>query len=391
MSASPPVVDTPALSEQGVDFDAGASTRPASVWPNSLRPGDAPSTGFGVAEPRTAARRSAVASVFDVCHAGVVLRALFFVHAAVWIGAGFGAASPAAWAARAAYASGGAMVGVLVWLLLACGLKRILGALPAPHQWLAAVALGVIAGSAGAAFARAWVPDVMTPGSGLEGLAPALAGAALSAAIFHWLRLRGQALLPAQTSARLAELQSRIRPHFLFNTLNTALTLVRLDPARAEVVLEDLAELFRVAISDTTEATTLADEIELARRYLAIEQIRFGRRLRVSWELDPAAGTARLPPLLLQPLVENAVRHGVEPADDGGAIRVRTRVRLGRALISIVNTLPAQPAPPSQPGHGMALRNVRERLRLMHDVSAQFDTRQELDVFRVEIVIPLVS
>ncbi len=85
------------------------------------------------------------------------------------------------------------------------------------------------------------------------------------------------------------------------------------------------------------------------------------------------------------------MRHGVEQADDGGAIRVRTRVRLGRALISIVNTLPAQPAPPSQPGHGMALRNVRERLRLMHDVSAQFDTRQELDVFRVEIVIPLVS
>jgi two-component system sensor histidine kinase AlgZ len=204
--------------------------------------------------------------------------------------------------------------------------------------------------------------------------------------MFQWLRMRGAALLPAHTSARLAELQSRSRPHFLFNTLNTALTLVRLDPARAEVVLEDLAELFRVAISDSTESTTLDDEIDLARRYLAIEQIRFGNRLRVTWELDPAAGSARLPPLLLQPLVENAVRHGVEPADDGGAIRIRTRVRMGRATVSIVNTLPSEP---SLPGNGMALRNVRERLRLMHDVAAQFDTRQDPDVYRVEIVVPV--
>ena len=206
--------------------------------------------------------------------------------------------------------------------------------------------------------------------------------------LFHWLRLRNQAQLPAQTSARLAELQSRIRPHFLFNTLNTALALVRLDPARAEVVLEDLAELFRVAISDAAESTTLDAEIDLARRYLAIEQIRFGKRLRVTWELDPAAGTARLPPLLLQPLVENAVRHGVEPADDGGALRIRTRVRMGRALVSIVNTLPAEP---SLPGNGMALRNVRERLRLMHDVAAHFETRQDAQAFRVEIGVPLSS
>ncbi len=384
MSARTTAVEPSAATDRGVD--SIASTRPASRWPSSLRPDDVPSTGFGVIAPRSV---PSAASVFDVCHVGVVLRALLFIHAAVWIGAGFGAASFPAWAARAGYASGGAMVGLLVWLLLACGLKRPLGALSPLGQWGAALALGVLSGSAGAAVARAFVPDLMAPAGGIDGLAPALAGAALSAAMFHWLRLRAQALLPAQTSARLAELQSRIRPHFLFNTLNTALALVRLDPARAEAVLEDLAELFRVAISETSETSTLADEIDLARRYLAIEQIRFGARLRVSWELDPAAGAARLPPLLLQPLVENAVRHGVEPADDGGAIRVRTRLRLGNALVSIVNTLPAEPAAPSQPGHGMALRNVRERLHLMHDVAAQFDTRREADVFRVEIVVPL--
>ena len=93
-----------------------------------------------------------------------------------------------------------------------------------------------------------------------------------------------------------------------------------------------------------------------------------------------------MPPLLLQPLVENAVRHGVEPADEGGVIRVRTRVKLGRAVISIANSVPAAP---SRPGNGMALKNVRERLRLMHDVAAQFDARRGPDAFHVQIVVPL--
>jgi len=95
---------------------------------------------------------------------------------------------------------------------------------------------------------------------------------------------------------------------------------------------------------------------------------------------------ARMPPLLLQPLVENAVRHGVEPSLEGGAIRVRTRVRHGRAVITIANSVPASP---SRPGHGMALQNVRERLRLLHDVAAQFDARRGPDAFHVQIVVPL--
>ena len=106
----------------------------------------------------------------------------------------------------------------------------------------------------------------------------------------------------------------------------------------------------------------------------------------MSWEIDPEADRARVPPLLLQPLVENAVRHGVEPAAAGGTIRVRTRVRMGRAVVSIANTVPAGPG---RPGNGIALTNVRERLRLMHDVAAQFDTRLDRDLFRVQIVVPL--
>ncbi|MFY7942044.1 MAG: sensor histidine kinase, partial [Burkholderiaceae bacterium] len=216
-------------------------------------------------------------------------------------------------------------------------------------------------------------------------LAPMLAGAALAVCITLWLQWREQARFPAQATARLAELQSRIRPHFLFNTLNTALALVRLDPKRAEDVLEDLSELFRVALSEVGESTTVEGEIDLARRYLAIEQIRFGDRLKVQWELDPAAGAARVPPLLLQPLVENAVQHGVEPGEEGGVLRIRTRVMSGRVQLSIVNTVPN--APP-RPGHGMALHNVKERLRLMHDVACHFETRLHEGVFRVQITLP---
>ncbi len=363
---------------------SSADTRPAPSGPAEPR-----STGFGttlfdgvaaLAEPRPPA------SVFDVCHIGVVLRTLLFVHGVIAVGSVFAARGFDAWLALVAGGASVALPGVLIWLLAACLLKRPLGALPAAGRWAGAIGLGAIAGTIAAGLVLPLGLDLLGPH---PLLAPALAGACMAAAVFFWLQLRAQALLPADTTARLAELQSRIRPHFLFNTLNTALALVRVDPARAEGVLEDLAELFRVALADhhdPSASVSLAEEVELARRYLAIEQIRFGSRLKVQWELEADAGAARVPPLLLQPLVENAVRHGVEPADAGGTIRVRTRVKLGRALVTIVNSVPQAP---SQPGNGIALTNVRERLRLMHDMAAQFETRREGDVYRVQIVVPL--
>ncbi len=350
------------------------------------------STGFGATAFDIAAapelpRRAGPDSAFDVCHVGVVLRALLFVHGVMAIGMIFSASAFAIWLGLVAAGSSVALPSVLMWLIALCALKRPLAAAPVAAQWLAALGLGASAAWAAAHLIAALLPDATASGLGaLVGFGPPLAGAAMAAAIFLWLRLRAKATLPAETTARLAELQSRIRPHFLFNTLNTALTLVRLDPARAEGVLEDLAELFRVAIGDSVESVSLSEEVELAQRYLDIEQARFGSRLHVSWELDPEAGSARVPPLILQPLVENAVRHGVEPAAEGGVIRIRTKVKLGRAVLSIANSVPPVP---SRPGNGMALKNVRERLRLMHDVAAQFDTRLEADVFRVQIVVPL--
>ena len=259
--------------------------------PAPTRPSEPRSTGFGTtmfdalapSEPAAAA-----AAAFDVCHVGVVLRALLFVHGVLAIGVLFGAGTFTSWLALFATGSSVALPAVLLWLLVACAGKRAFGGLPLGGQWAIAVALGAAGGAAGAMLA--WLAAGGSFGAA-GWFAPALAGAGLAAAMFQWLRLRAQATVPAETTARLAELQSRIRPHFLFNTLNTALALVRLDPARAEGVLEDLAELFRVAISDSAESVTLAEEVELAQRYLAIEQIRFGERLQVIWNSTPPPTT----------------------------------------------------------------------------------------------------
>jgi two-component system sensor histidine kinase AlgZ len=134
------------------------------------------------------------------------------------------------------------------------------------------------------------------------------------------------------------------------------------------------------------ESVTLADEIALAQRYLAIEQVRFGDRIQVEWSLDDAAGTAKLPPLLLQPLVENAVKHGVEPSSSGAQIKVVTQRRGSRVVIKVINTVPAGQG---ESGSGLALDNVRDRLRLLHDVQCQFGCVMRGDVFQVRIEVPL--
>ena len=172
----------------------------------------------------------------------------------------------------------------------------------------------------------------------------------------------------------------------MFNALNTALALVRVDPEKAEAVLEDLAELFRVALADVGVSVSLDEEIDLARRYLAIEQVRFGDRLKVHWRIDPRIRTARVPALMLQPLVENAVRHGIEPALEGGQVSIEGVARRGQVVLTVRNTVGDGPA---RPGHGMALHNVRERLRLLHDVAAQCDVWREGDQFHARVVLPL--
>ena len=175
----------------------------------------------------------------------------------------------------------------------------------------------------------------------------------------------------------MGELQARIRPHFLFNTLNSAIALVRAEPARAEALLEDLSDLFRHALREPGPVVTLDQEIALAQRYLAIEQVRFGERLRLSWQLDPQAGAALL--------VENAVRHGVEPSALGAEVCISTERRGERVVIKVKNTLPDGPG---VAGQGLALANVQARLKLLHDVQGQCRSGLQDGWFVVRLEVP---
>lgn len=323
--------------------------------------------------------------VFDACHVGVVLRAVLFVEIVLGVGAMYGASTLLDWLARVSLLTGGALPATLVWLIAACSLKTLLQRLDTNGQFVAGVLLGALAGLYACAM-LALVGMAEQP----PWLASAASGALLSAALVAALVMRARGRTPAATTARLAELQSRIRPHFLFNTLNSAIALVRAEPAKAESLLEDLSDLFRHALVEQGEAVTLAEEITLARRYLAIEEVRFGKRLQVQWSLDPRTGNARLPPLLLQPLVENAVKHGVETSARGGKLRVLTELRGSRVVVRITNTLPGTDTRTGGPprGHGIALDNVRARLALLHDVQGTFSAGVQDGLYQVRITLP---
>jgi two-component system sensor histidine kinase AlgZ len=320
------------------------------------------------------------ALLFDACHLGVVLRAVLFVELVAAVASLFGADSLGDWLIRFSVLTGAVLPGVLVWLLVACSLKTLLARLPLLWQQAIGVALGGLAGLYGCGVL--WLAGEQER---LPWLASAASGALLAALLVAALvwRARGQA--PATTTARLGELQARIRPHFLFNTLNSAIALVRAEPARAEALLENLSDLFRHALREPGPVVTLEQEIALAQRYLAIEQVRFGERLRLSWQLDPQAGAALLPPLLLQPLVENAVRHGVEPSALGAEVCISTERRGERVVIKVKNTLPDGPG---AAGQGLALANVQARLKLLHDVQGQCRSGLQDGWFVVRLEVP---
>ena len=208
-----------------------------------------------------------------------------------------------------------------------------------------------------------------------------------AAVVLAYLRLHTKAHSPALAEARLQALQARIRPHFLFNSLNAVLSLIRQDPKRAERTLQDLADLFRALMSDGRSLARLADEISLLERYAAIEQLRLGERLRMSWDMDSAPMDAMLPALVLQPLLENAVYHGVEPGTGIGDVLVRIKRRGDRVLVRIENPW-IEPGSGPRAGNHMALDNIRERLMLFFDDEARLITRVEGNRYQVDIEIP---
>lgn len=192
----------------------------------------------------------------------------------------------------------------------------------------------------------------------------------------------------AELQARVQALQARIRPHFLFNSLNTIASLIRTRPKAAEEAIQDLAELFRSSLSES-RMVMLEDELALVRRYLHMEQLRLEQRLRIVLELDGVPQDAALPALTIQPLLENAVYYGIEPLPEGGTIRVTGQLR--GDLIEIDITNPLAQTPHVRPGgHHMAQDSVRQRLSASYQGQGNVDVLAEPDQYRVRLSLPYV-
>lgn len=324
----------------------------------------------------------------DYCNTGILFRALVAINAVVLMGAilrthgwtsGFHAFIEAAVLVEMA---------ALASMFALCAMRRSSAALDPGLQRLTGVLVPTLVTGVLAFLLQPIVAPV-SPYPHFFVLKATLAAALSGAALQHYFELRARASSPALAEARLQALQARIRPHFLFNSLNAVLSLIRSDPRKAEATLEDLSDLFRVLFRDARDLTTLADEIALCEQYLAIEKLRLGERLSIKWDTDgmtqDVLRKAQVPSLLLQPLLENAVHHGIEPATGSGIIQIRITKVLDRIEITVIN--PYHGASASS-GNQMALDNVRERLSLLYDVEAQLITQITQDKFLLRLRFP---
>jgi two-component system sensor histidine kinase AlgZ len=188
--------------------------------------------------------------------------------------------------------------------------------------------------------------------------------------------------------ARIRALQARIRPHFLFNSMNTIAALTRSNPQRAEEAVEDLADLFRASLSDAHTMISLREELDIARTHQRIEQLRLGARLHVIWNVDELPMRAAVPGLIVQPLLENAVFHGIEMLPAGGTITIDGKLVRETIEIEVRNPIPPQAGYSEHEGNRMALENIRQRLELAWPRRARVETRQENGEFCARLVFP---
>jgi two-component system, LytTR family, sensor histidine kinase AlgZ len=192
-----------------------------------------------------------------------------------------------------------------------------------------------------------------------------------------------------RATARVHALQARIRPHFLFNSMNTIAALTRSNPPRAEEAVQDLADLFRATLSDKHDTITLAEELAVARTYQRMEQLRLGSRLAVDWKTEALPENALVPHLMIQPLLENAIYHGIEPRAQGGTVTITGEVSGG--LVTIVVRNPLDPSPGMREGNRLALANIRERLALMYGERALMKSGRFDAEYIVTLRFPLIE
>ena len=238
----------------------------------------------------------------------------------------------------------------------------------------------------------------MNTGAGRELLPPSHAGfvlrnlvicAIVSALVLRYFYVLHQwrSNVQREAGARFEILQARIRPHFLFNSMNTIAALIRGRPELAERAIEDLSDLFRASLTDSGEHVSLSEELALAKQYAEIETLRLGERLQLEWHLDGVPQDASLPRLTLQPLIENAIYHGIEPRDQGGCVQVTGSRDGGMLSIEIRNPLPAEGAL-GRRGRQMAMENVRERLSLSWPGRTRLEQERTPQEFRVRLTFP---
>jgi len=208
---------------------------------------------------------------------------------------------------------------------------------------------------------------------------------------YLYVQFQWRQQLKAEARARIQALQARIRPHFLFNSMNTIAALTRTAPELAESAIEDLSDLFRASLNSAHEQSTFADELTLAQHYLGIENLRLGDRLAVQWQVERVPQRASVPPLILQPLLENAIYHGIERLPDGGTITVDGASDGNMVEIEITNPVPPLESGGQREGNRIAQENIRQRLQIAFGSRAALLTSLEDAVYRVVIRFPEVT
>jgi two-component system sensor histidine kinase AlgZ len=324
----------------------------------------------------------------DFRNFGVMLRVLLGVNFLALAAALVQSAGVGDWLQRYVDMAAWVQPLLLFNLMLLAALGNLLRRVP---LWLGQGFVLLLAGGSAILLLDFWRFMAVDDGGWQRLLRAGLLGGLVAGAMLFYFAMRAKSFSPALTEARLQALTARIRPHFLFNSLNAVLSLIRSEPRRAETALEELAELFRALMRDHRELLPLADEISLCRQYLDLEKLRIGDRLHVEWEIVDVPADLKVPPLMLQPLLENAVYHGIEPSGEDGALRIRF-ARSGDELhIDLANPCRAGSEHPN--GNHMALANIRERLALHYDLEARLDAGEVtladgLREYRVHIVLP---
>lgn len=312
---------------------------------------------------------------------GVMLRLLLGINLLALVMALVQTPDMAGWLAHYVEIAGGVEPWLLIYIAVLAALRDTLWRLPLRVGQALVV---LIAGLLNYLLYAYW--QSLAVGDGGSLWRPALLAMFGGFLMLTYFELRARAFSPAQSEARLAALNARIRPHFLFNSLNAVLSLIRARPQEAEAALESLSDLFRAAMRDPGELVSLADEIALARQYLELEHLRLGERLVVNWEIGSVSMAIPIPPLMLQPLLENAVYHGIEPAPAGGTVRIAISQRGDELQIVIAN--PTAGRVQHAAGNQIALANIRERLALYYDLEAQLEIRLEDNLYEVRISLP---